>query len=220
MTDDQIRSPLLDRLYQRYLNDEDSARFIQSVCQRYSIGSLKRLCRYGQVNSRRSATLAIGFLGDFSVNETMGRSLQDDDRGVRLLADHGIRQIWTRQGEPAVQAGVRKLYRLVIQNRLEDAIEDATRLIAHDPMLGEAWNQRAIAFCALGEFEAAIEDCRETLNCNRYHFPAAMGMGHCLLQMDDAVAALECFRLALSINPDLEGVRNHICQIERTLEGS
>ncbi|MEM7455848.1 MAG: tetratricopeptide repeat protein [Planctomycetota bacterium] len=220
MTDDQIRSPLLDRLYQRYLNDEDSARFIQSVSERYTIGSLKRLCRFGQINSRRSATLALGFLGDFAVNESMGRSLQDDDRGVRLLADHGIRQIWTRQGAPALQAGVRRLYRLVIQNRLEDAIEDATRLIAYDPTLGEAWNQRAIAFCALGEFEAAAEDCRETLNCNRYHFPAAMGMGHCMLQMDDAVSALECFRLALSINPDLEGVRNHIFQIERTLEGS
>ena len=70
----------------------------------------------------------------------------------------------------------------------------------------------------MGEFEAAIADCRETLNCNRFHFPAAMGMAHCCLQMDDAASALEGFRLALRINPDLEGVRSHVSHLERTLE--
>ncbi len=218
MSEDQMRSPLLDLMYKRYLNDENSARFIHSVTSTYNIGSLIRLCRFGQFMSRRAATLAIGFVGDYSVNETIGAAMRDSDRAVRLLADHGIRQVWTRQGTPSVQAGVANLYRLLNQDRLKEAIDESTRLIAFDPRLGEAWNQRAIAYCALGDFEAAIDDCRETMNCNRFHFPAAMGMAHCLLQLDDAWSALECFRLALSINPDLEGVRHHIVQIEKTME--
>jgi tetratricopeptide (TPR) repeat protein len=122
-----------------------------------------------------------------------------------------------RQGTPAQQLAVQRLYRLNNQDQLHEVIDLATILISQNPELGEAWNQRALAYCAEGEFEAAIEDCQETLNCNRYHFPAAMGLAHCCLQLDDASAALEGFRLALRINPDLDGVRNHIQHLERSL---
>ena len=218
MSEEPIRYPLLDKIYQQYLNDENSAKFIQAVSRTYNIGSLHRLVNYGQFISRRAATLAIGFLGDFGSNEVMGTALLDDDRAVRLLADHGIRQLWSRQGTPEPRAAVNRLYRLVAQNRLDEVIDESTTLIAYNPDISEAWNQRAIAYCAMGEYHSAVEDCKESLNCNRFHFPAAIGMAHCLLQMDDATSALDCFRLALSINPDLEGVRNHIRHLERILD--
>ena len=147
----------------------------------------------------------------------MGGALVDSDRAVRLLADHGIRQIWPRQGTPGQQQRVRRLYRLNAQCRLDEVVDLSTTLIHENYELGEAWNQRAIAFCACGDYNAAIEDCKETLNCNRFHFPAAMGMAHCLLQLGDVYAALDSFRLALRLNPDLEGVRRHISQLEKTL---
>ncbi len=218
MSDDTIRYPLLDKMYQQYLADENSAAFIKSVSSRYCLGTLSRLFDGGQYITRRASILAIGFLGDFRCNETIGRALCDRDRAVRLLADHGIRQIWMRQGSLGEQQSVRRLYRLVTQNRLEETIELATDIVCVNPLLGEAWNQRAIAFCGLGDYQAAIEDCRETMNCNRYHFPAAMGMAHCCLQLDDINSALDCFRLALNINPDLEGVRNHILHLERIVD--
>ena len=182
------------------------------------MGTLQRLAHAGGRICRRASVLAIGFLGNFDVNETMGAALVDDDRAVRLLADHGIRQIWSRQGNDSEQRLIHKLYRLNNQHRLDDVIDTATLLINRNPLLGEAWNQRAIAYCAEGEFEAAIADCRETMNCNRFHFPAAMGMAHCCLQVDQASMALECFRLALKLNPDLEGVRSHILHLEKIVE--
>lgn len=218
MSDDFIRYPMLEIFYQQYLASEHTADFIQSVSSCYSVGTLERLARYGQCMSRRASVLAIGFLGDFSCNETLGRALVDDDRCVRMLADNGMRDIWPRQGTPAQQNGLRRLYRLNATDRTEEAIELASSLIFENHELGEAWNQRAIAFCAEGDFLSAIEDCKESLNCNRFHFPAAMGLAHCCLQMDDSMSALEGFRLALRINPDLEGVRNQIRHLERSLE--
>ncbi len=217
MTETRSRYPMLELYYQQYLSNESSADFIWSVSRNYNIATLTRLAENGDRLARRAAVLAIGFLGDFSCNETMGRALSDDDRAVRMLADHGIREIWGRQGTPAQQFAVQRLYRLNNQDQLHEVIDLATILINQNPTLGEAWNQRALAYCAEGEFEAAIEDCQETLNCNRYHFPAAMGLAHCCLQLDDASAALEGFRLALRINPDLDGVRNHIQHLERSL---
>ena len=103
---------------------------------------------------------------------------------------------------------------------MEEAIDKSTSLINANPSLGEAWSQRAVAYSAEGEFAAAFQDCREALNCNRFHFPAAMGMAHCAMRMEDTFSALDGFRLALTLNPDLDQVRKHIAQIERALEDS
>ena len=216
MTEDFNRFPLVDCLYHRYLADENSAAFIQAISQVYSLGTLERLARFGQPLSRRAAVLAIGFLGDFNVNETMGRALVDQDRGVRMLADHGIRQVWMRQGSAAEQSSVKRLHWLSTRHEMDQLIVESTMLIEANPNLAEAWNQRAIGFSAEGDLEAAIEDCKETLNCNRFHFPAAIGLAHCCLQVNDSRAALDSFRLALDINPDLEGVRRHILHLEKT----
>lgn len=218
MSADPTRTPKLEAFYQQFLVDENSATFIESVASNYMVGTLERLARYGQRISRRAAVMAIGYLGDFSSNEIMGAALVDSDRGVRLLADHGIRDIWQRQGSVADQNGVRELHRLVGQSKMAEAIDSASELIRGNPDLGEAWNQRAVAYCHEGFYEAAIEDCRETLNCNRFHFPAAMGIGHCCLLLNESSAALDGFRLALQINPDLDGVRRQIAHLERILK--
>jgi tetratricopeptide (TPR) repeat protein len=217
MSEDFTRFPLIDCLYHRYLGDENSAAFIHSISQVYNIGSLERLARYGQAITRRASILAIGFLGDFASNEAMGRALVDPDRGVRMLADHGIRQIWMRQGSASEQGSIKRLHWLSTRHQMDQLIVEATMLIEANPLLAEAWNQRAIGFCAEGDLDAAVEDCKETLNCNRFHFPAAIGLAHCCLQINDASAALESFRLALDINPDLEGVRRHIRHLEKSV---
>jgi len=218
MLESDVRFPMLDLFYQQYLTDENSAAFIHAVSRSYGVGTLESLATFGGRLTRRASVLAIGFLGEFSSNEIMGAALVDHDRAVRLLADHGIRELWQRQGSVANRQSVQSLYRMISQARMEEAIDYSTSLINVNPKLGEAWNQRAIAYCALGEFEAAIADCRETLNCNRFHFPAAMGMAHCYLQLDDLVSALQGFRLALRINPDLEGVRGHVTHLEQSLD--
>ena len=215
---DSLRYPLLDRIYQQYLEDENSAEFIRLVSNSYNLGSICRLATFGQTISRRAAIMTIGFLGEYSENEIMGRALVDSDRAVRMLADHGIRDLWSRQGSGEQQAAVQRLYQLVSRHRMEEAIELSNRLLAEDETLCEAWNQRAIALCAEGDFVGAVEDCCQTLNYNRYHFPAAIGMAHCCMHLDDMSGALSGFKLALKINPDLEDVRSHIHQLERKSE--
>ena len=220
MSESSLRYPQLDRFYQRFLNEESSADFIQSVSTKYNLASLERLATAGGRMTRRAAILAIGFLGEFSNNEVMGRALNDDDRAVRMLADHGIRELWQRQGTAGQQESLKQIFRLVDQSRMEDAIAAATQLIEVNPEFSEAYSQRAIAFCALGDYEAALVDCREALQFNRYHFPAAIGLAHCCMQIDEASGALAGYRLALNINPDLDSVRRQVSRLERMLENN
>jgi cytochrome c-type biogenesis protein CcmH/NrfG len=44
-------------------------------------------------------------------------------------------------------------------------------------------------------------------------------MGQCYLQLGDFDAALESFRRALKLNPNLEGVRASVAYLERAKKG-
>jgi len=215
----QSRRTALERLYHRYLETENTAAFVKAVSERYLLSTLERLAAGGGHVLRRAAVMAVGFLGDYSHNAILGRALNDRDRGVRLLADSGIRQLWRRDGNQRQQQRMARLCRLNQNDQYIDAIRDATALIDEAAHFAEAWNQRAVAQFALRRFEDAANDCHQTLELNAYHFGAAVGMGHCYLQLDEPFAALENFRRALTLNPDLEDVRGHIELLERTLEG-
>jgi tetratricopeptide (TPR) repeat protein len=181
---------------------------------------LERLAKGGGHVTRRAAVLAIGFLGSFQNNEVMGGALNDSDRAVRMLADHGIREIWQRQGTQGQQQTLKMIQRLVDQSRMDEVIDATTELLQTNPEFGEAFNQRAIAYCAKGDYQAALIDCREALQCNRFHFPAAIGLAHCCMQIDEPSGALAGYRLALNINPDLDSVRRQVSRLERMLENN
>ena len=99
----------------------------------------------------------------------------------------------------------------------DEALLRASQLIAQAPWFAEAWNQRAIAHSGLRRFEESIRDCYQVLDINPYHFGAAAGMGQCHLDQKDPISALESFRRALKINPDLEGVRAQVVRLQRAL---
>ena len=218
MSEKSLRYPLLERYYQQYLDDEDSARFIHQVTSHYMPATLERLVGSCRPSTRRAAVLAIGYICDYSSNETIGLALSDKDRAVRMLAEHNIRQIWLRQGTSHEQTMLLKLESLNATKQPKRAVSHATELIRTNAQLCEAWNQRAVAHSFQGNLGQAISDCRETLNCNRYHFPAAVGMGHCLLKLNDPCGALHSFRLALRINPDLESLRLQVRRLEKILK--
>ena len=212
------RVPALYGLYHQYLLDQDLQRFGRQVGRKYTIGTLERLCVTGDRMARRAAVLAIGFSGDYNSNVALGRALHDGDRGVRMLAENGIRQLWRRTGTAGHRAQLDTIIELNTAGRFEEAIPRATRLIEEAPWLAEAWNQRGLALYGAGRYDAAIHDCTQTLEVNPYHFGAATGMAQCYLKLNNRPQALECFRRALRLNPNLEGVRAHVLYLQRTLK--
>lgn len=212
------RKPALCNLYQQYLDSQDSAGFISKVSQSYTPATLQRLAEHPAREIRRGAVLALGFLGDYEVNHTLGRALHDEDRTVRMVAENGIRNIWTRAGSEPDRKSLAIIVRLNSAKQFHEAINRANQLIDKSAWFAEAWNQRAIAFFSLGKFVESIRDCHQTLEVNPYHFAAAAGMGQAYLQLGNHVSALECFRRALRLNPSLEGVRVQIDRLSRMIE--
>ena len=218
MSDAGRRQPKLVKTYNQYLGDEDTAAFIKAVSQQYTVATLGRLARHGDRATRRAAVMSLSFLAGYEANADLGRALHDHDRGVRIIAENGIRELWRRDGSDSQRQRLRMIVRLNASHRSDEVICRVGELIDEAPWFAEAWNQRAIAYFHLERFRESANDCHQTLELNPYHFGAAVGMAHCYLEMNDAFAALENFRRALKLNPDLEGVRAQVEYLQRALE--
>jgi tetratricopeptide (TPR) repeat protein len=216
---DRLRGPVLVAYYKRYLTNQDSAAFVENVTRRYACPTLERLVGIGDHVARRAAVLAISCLGDYSSNAVLGRALVDRDRGVRTLADTGIRELWCRFGTPPQQRALANVVRLNRAQRYEEAVRSASRLIHAAPEIAEAWYQRGAAYYHVDQIDAAVHDCHQALEINPYHFTAAAGIGQCYLQQENPIAALESFRRALRLNPGMEEVRVKVIQLQRSLKG-
>jgi tetratricopeptide (TPR) repeat protein len=216
---DNLRVPRLLGFYQEYLDRPDSAIFIGKISRWYVQGTIERLARHEDREVRRAAVLALGFVGNYEANHTLGCALLDDDRTVRTLAENSIRSVWTRAGSETDRNELNAIMRLNAAQQYEKVIRRATRLIERAPEMAETWNQRAFAHHALGRFAETIRDCHEALEINPYHFIAAVGMGRAYMELGNPVSALECFRRALRLNPDLEGVRAQVVRLAKLVEG-
>jgi tetratricopeptide (TPR) repeat protein len=215
----RVRTPVLVIYYNRYLTNQDCGLFVKRVARRYSCGTLERLVSVGDHITRRAAVFALSLLGDYESNAVLGHALVDRDRGVRSIAESGIRELWCRIGEPAERETLCRIVNLNDERRHSEAARLASDLIrAASCDIAEAWCQRGIAHYHLGQYDAAIRDCNQALEINPYHFTAAAGMGQCYMLQDNPVAALEAFRRALRLNPGLEEVRAQVVRLQRSLK--
>jgi tetratricopeptide (TPR) repeat protein len=213
-----VRTPVLVIYYNRYLTNNDCPMFVKRVARRYSCCTLERLLTVGDHVTRRAAALALSLMGDYESNAAMGCALVDRDRGVRTIAECGIRQLWRRIGSREQRETLCRVVDLNDERRHTEAARLATELIHSSPWIAEAWCQRGMAHYHLGQYDAAIRDCNQALEINPYHFTAAAGMGQCYLLQDNPVAALEAFRRALRLNPGLEQVRAQVVRLQRSLK--
>lgn len=214
----RVRTPVLVIYYNRYLTNSDCAMFVKRVARRYSCATLERIASMGDCVARRAAVLGLSLLGDYSSNSVLGRALVDRDRGVRTIAESGIRELWCRVGSGQQREMLRDVADLNDERRHSEAARLATELIHNSPWIAEAWCQRGTAHYHLGQYDAAIRDCHQALEINPYHFTAAAGMGQCYMLQDNPVAALEAFRRALRLNPGLEEVRAQVVRLQRSLK--
>ena len=94
------------------------------------------------------------------------------------------------------------------------SVETFTQLIAIAPELSEAWNKRATLYFMMGRYEESLADIDRVLDLEPRHFGALAGRGMIYRKQENYGAALEAFRRALAINPNMPGVKDAISEID------
>jgi tetratricopeptide (TPR) repeat protein len=188
--------------------------FQEKVQTRYTEGTLQRLLDCPTVEARRAAVLALGLIGTLESNGAVAAMLHDEDRTVRQMAVEALWSLWFRGDTDAHNQA---LHRAMGQIDPHKAIAGLSALIQSAPAFAEAYNQRAIVYFRLEEYQDSIADCEAALKLNPYHFGAQAGMAQCYMKLKKPRAALKAFRRAHHINPNLEGVEETIHFLENAL---
>ncbi len=218
MSHDHRHRPLLVHDYERYLVDQDVDLYLRSVSAHYTVGGLERVVTSSDRAARRGAVLALGRLAEYRSNVALGRALVDSDRGVRVLAENGIRRLWQRIGTASQQQHLVAIGLHLEVKNYDRAAQLSTALVEDAPWIAQAWYYRGKAFFHLQQHEAATRDCHQALEINAYHFMAASVMGQAYLLLNDPVSALDSFRRALRLNPNMEEVRAQVIHLQRSLK--
>lgn len=169
------------------------------------------------VETRREAAAWLGEVGTMADAPVLLRTLTDPDEVVRALAEHSVWQVWSRSGDAEtdhlLQIGIEQMGR----RDGPAAAQTFSAVIQRRPDFAEGWNKRATVYFLMGDYQKSLQDCDEVMKRNPSHFGALAGYGQIYLQLDQPERALQYFRRALRVNPNLRGVAEIIPQLERAL---
>ena len=219
MAENRLRYPRLIEFYAHYLLDKSIDGFAAAVARVYTQGTLQRLTNHPLAEVRRAAAHALGLVGDYVWYLALGRGVIEVYRWVRSLADEAIRRVWNRVGTNDQRRQLAALIRLNAAQHYRAAAQLASELAGLCAELPEIWHQWGVACYHLEQYDAAVRNCHQALELNPYHFPAASLMGQAYMKLANHPSALESFRRALGLNPDLEGVRVYVARLVRMVEG-
>ncbi|HUO45097.1 MAG TPA: tetratricopeptide repeat protein [Burkholderiales bacterium] len=167
--------------------------------------------------ARRVAAERLGEVGTMADVPALVNDLRDDDSQVRGAAEDAIEAVWGRSGDAMVDALYRRGVEQMNDGDTDSALATFNLVISKKPDFAEGWNKRATVYYMIGDYEKSLHDCDEVLKRNPLHFGALSGYGLIYMQRDEPARALDYFRRALAINPNLEDVAGHIRALEHLI---
>ena len=168
-------------------------------------------------DARLAGVERLGDVGRMADAERLVVRLADTDPRVRRFTVTALWQIWSRSGDAAIDKLFARGLEQMQAADYADALLTFNTIVNRKPDFAEGWNKRATLYFLMGENQKSLKDCDETLKRNRYHFGAMSGAGQIHLQLGNPEQALEFFRRALDVNPNLEGPAQVIPLLEQHL---
>ena len=171
------------------------------------------------VAGRRAEAVAwIANHGHMADQTLLLKRLRDEDEDVRGLAEQGLWRLWSHSGDAAVDrlmaAGVEQMQAA----RFREAIATFSEVIRRKPAFAEGWNKRATVYFLSGDYRRSLADCNEVLKRNPQHFGALSGYGQIYYQLEQHDKALDYWRRALEVNPNMPGVELNIQGVKELLK--
>ena len=136
--------------------------------------------------------------------------LRDADEDVRSIAEQALWLLWMRSGDPVIDRALAEGSAHMAAGRLPEAIAIFSEVIRRKPAFAEGWNKRATAYFLAGDLQRSLADCGEVVRRNPAHFGALSGYGQIYFQLEQFDRAIEYWRRALQVNPNMAGVRANI----------
>jgi tetratricopeptide (TPR) repeat protein len=166
---------------------------------------------------RAEAVVWVANHGSMADAPLLHERLRDESAFVRGFAEQGLWLLWTRSGDARIDELMAQATGEMQAGRHDEAIRILTQVVQEKPQFAEGWNRRATVYFLAGELKKSIADCDEVLKRNPRHFGALAGLGQIHLQLEDEATALNWFRRALEVNPNMLSVEMTVKMLEERL---
>ena len=196
-----------------FKNSADEEKLKQLLISKYSEADLVTYLHSKNPLLGRAAGFALRLIGTSEVIPALIAALKDSDRGTRFNAEYALWAIWSHSGNNDVDTMLEDGKNLLKNEAYQQAVECFTTVIETDPDFAEGYNQRAIAYFMLEEWSKAIRDCKRTIALNPNHFGAFAGMGHVYVRLGKVEEAIEAYKQALVINPNLISIAEAVLRL-------
>jgi tetratricopeptide (TPR) repeat protein len=167
--------------------------------------------------TRAEAIVWIANRGAMADAPLLHERLRDESALVRGYAEQGLWLLWSRSGDPEIDRLMLRGTEEMQSGDLAKAVSTFSEIINSRPEFAEGWNRRATAHYLAGDYRNSIADCAEVLKRNSRHFGALSGLGQIHFALGELERALEWYRRALEVNPNMVGVELNIKAIEERL---
>jgi Tetratricopeptide repeat len=128
-----------------------------------------------------------------------------------------IWEIWSVSGDAPTDALMQSGTSALAASDFDHALEAFDQVVKRAPEFAEGWNKRATTLYAMGRYGESVADIATVLRLEPRHFGALSGLGLCNAQQDKLQAAVDAFERALTVNPNMPGVRLNIRNLKQLI---
>ena len=203
---------------QPLLEAQDLEGLLCHLKRHYQPDQITTLLSCRDCDARKVAALSLALVGGRCCIDPLAERLKDPDVMTNQMAEHALWSIWFRCGSPAANDELARGTQCLSDRKFDCAFKHFGRAIETDPDFAEAYNQRAIAYYLLEDYENSKLDCQRAIDRMPCHFGAWAGKGHCHAHLAQRRDAITCYQKALDINPHLECLHQAICELRKQLK--
>jgi tetratricopeptide (TPR) repeat protein len=140
---------------------------------------------------------------------------EHEGKGIASL----IERRWARSGSDTADLLLSRAGEAAESKDYALAIELLDRILVLEPNWAEAWYRRANVFFLLDDPVSSMADLSQALSREPRHFGAWTGLGHIFMASEDKTRAVEAYRRALKIHPQLTNVQTLVERLAPAVDG-
>jgi hemimethylated DNA binding protein len=136
-----------------------------------------------------------------SVPNLMEVLKDSEDMEMATTVSDCLKEIWRAHPNGDIKYRFDEATNALLGGKTEHALALFTDLIGEDPSYAEAWNKASTCEFMLGNLESSMAAAQKALDILPGHFQAQNGLGLVYFEKKDYIAAVECFRKSLELDP-------------------
>ncbi|OGA31085.1 MAG: hypothetical protein A3F77_00580 [Betaproteobacteria bacterium RIFCSPLOWO2_12_FULL_67_28] len=173
---------------------------------------------HAQTERRAEAVVWLANRGSPEDQALLLKRLRDESPFVRAYAEQGLWLLWSRSGDAAIDRLMARGVEEMQAGEHGKAAATFSEVIRKRPEFAEGWNKRATVHYLAGEYRHSLADCDEVIKRNPFHFGALSGYGQIYFQLEQYERAIDYWRRALDVNPNMNGVEINLRGAEELLK--